>query len=158
MKKITEVTRFEKETGVSLPNWQQQIIGYEKKGYYIHFSYFPKLGLYLTNKYNTPIGFYAYPLDRSKMAGFATNRPYAVIFKPKPSAKILQLKDYSESDLKADIDKLVKMGWSIDIINAAAADARNKSPGGKIWNITRVLSLPDTPPPLKESSGEETDT
>lgn len=137
---ISEATRYKKETGENLPSWQEQIASYENKGYYIHFSNVPRMGLYLVNKYNTPIGFYAYPLDRNKMADFATDRPYAIIIKPKTETKLLELKTYSESDLKADIAKLEKLGYSKKVMDKAIKEARNKTPGGKIWNITRVLS------------------
>jgi len=142
---ITEATRYAKEMGKDLPRWQEQIASYENKGYYIHFSNVPRVGLYLVNKYNTPIGFYAYPLDRNKMADFATDRPYAIIIKPKTEMKLLELKTYSESDLKADIAKLEKLGYSKKVMDKAIKEARNKTPGGKIWNITRILSIVPEP-------------
>ena len=141
---LYEITRYERETGESLPSSQEQIIKYEEQGgYFIHFSNVPRIGLYIVNKYNTPIGFYAYPLDRKKMADFAVDRPYAIIFKPKPEAKILDTKKYGEGDYKADVDELVDMGYSLDDINEAARNARRPRPAGKIWNVTRVLSGSD---------------
>lgn len=138
---LPEATRYKRETGLTLPRWQDQIIKYEKQGgYFIHFSNVPRIGLYIVNKYNTPIGFYAYPLKETKMEDFAVNRPYAIIFKPKPEAKILELKKYSGTDYQSDIDKLVEMGNSLEVIEKAAKAAKNKTPGGKIWNVTRVLS------------------
>jgi hypothetical protein len=141
MKRIKEATRYKRETGLTLPRWQDQIIKYEKEGgYFIHFSIVPRMNLYIVNKYNTPIGFYAYALDKSKIENFAADRPYAIIFKPKSEARILELKTYSETDLKKDIDKLVEMGYPLETIEKAEKEARVKSPGGKIWNITRFLS------------------
>ena len=138
---LYEATRYKEETGESFPRWQDQIIKYEEKGgYFIHFSNVPRMNLYIVNKYNTPIGFYAYPLDRDKMSSFAVERPYAIIFKPKPEAKILEIKTYSESDYKADVDKLVDMGYPLEDIEKAAKEARSKKPAGKLWNVTRMLS------------------
>jgi hypothetical protein len=145
MKRILfEATRYERETGESLPRSQEQIIKYEEQGgYFIRFSNAPRIGLDIVNKYDTPIGFYAYPLNRKKMADFAVDRPYAIIFKPKPEAKLLDTRKYSESDYKADVDKLVDMGYSLDDINEAARKAKRQRPAGKIWNVTRVLSGSD---------------
>lgn len=138
---LYEADRYKKEMAEDLPRWQDKIIAYEKEGgYFIHFSLYPRIGLYLVNKFNTPIGFYAYPLNKEKLANFALDRPYAIIFKPKPEMKILELKKYSESDYEADIKKLVDMGNSLDVIKKAASRAKYKTPAGKIWNITRVLS------------------
>lgn len=139
--RLSEVTRYKEETGKNLPRWQDQLVKYEEEGgYFIHFSNIPRMNLYIVNKFNTPIGFYAYPLDRDKMEEFAIERPYAIILKPKSEANILELIRYSESNYKADVDKLVEMGNSLEIIDKAAKEAKNKTPGGKIWNVTRVLS------------------
>jgi len=142
--RLSEITRYKEEIGENFPRWQEELVKYEEQGgYFIHFSNVPRIGLYIVNKYNTPIGFYAYPLDRDKMESFAIDRPYAIIFKPKPEANILEIKKYSESDYKADIAKLVDMGNSLEVIEKAASKAKRKTPAGKIWNVTRVLSGSD---------------
>lgn len=138
---ISEVTRFEKETGQSLPDWQNKLESYEKiNGLFVHFSNYPKISLFLRNKFSTPIGFYAYVLDKAKIDSFATERSYAIIFKPKPEARILDLQSYTEQQLQSDILSLTEMGYDKAKINNAALTAKKKTPGVMLWNITRVLA------------------
>ena len=86
---LFEENKYKKETGEKLPNWQEKLKTYEaSKEYFVHFSNVPRVALYIINKFDTPIGFYAYPLDFNKMENFAVSRPYAIVFKTKPDAKM----------------------------------------------------------------------
>jgi hypothetical protein len=153
---LLEATRFKREMGENLPRWQEKLIRYEKDGgFYVHFSDVPRLGLFTRNKYKTPIGFYAYPLDRDRMSSFAVDRPYALVIKPKPEARFLDLHGHSEEELARDIQKLIGMGHSFESMRWAASEARDKSPGGKLWNITRILSGSDKTQEFLEKAGKE---
>lgn len=93
-------------------SWKQQLLAYEQqKNLFVHFSNYPKMGLYLVNEYKTPIGFYSYPLKKGKIASFATERPYMVIIKPKPEARILDIKAYSAEDYRRDFGILEAAGF-----------------------------------------------
>lgn len=146
---LVEITKSEKLyreiTGQELEaDWQQKLIKYETEGgYFVHFSDFPKMGLYLVNKFNTPIGFYSYFLDKDRMSDFAISRRYAIIFRPKPDANILYTNSYSETDLKRDIKKLVDMGYPMNKIEIGIENASQDIPVSQLWNITRVLSKAD---------------
>ena len=140
---LFEETRHKKETGEDLPNWQEKLKEYEAyKEFFVHFSNVPRANLYIINKYDTPIGFYAYPLDFSKMKDFAVDRPYAIVFKLKPNAKILDLENYNETQYASDLAKLkTKYKISDEEIEKWELDARERSPAGFIWNVTRNLSF-----------------
>jgi fluoroquinolone resistance protein len=135
-------TRHKRETGENLPRWQDKLVDYASRGgHFVHFSRFPKMGLYPLNDFNTPTGFYAYPLEEGKIASFATDRPYAIVFKPKDSARLLNLDDYTDSDLSADVQRLVsEQGLTKSLYQKGIADARDRTPGGALWNITRLMS------------------
>ncbi len=134
--------RYERETGQKLPRWKQKLDEYEKKGnLFIHFTFVPKLGVYPNNKYDTPTGFYAYPLRYAHISDFATNRPYGVILAPKPGANILRISQYGDDDLQRDIAKLrERHAISDQDIGDWSRKSRIKSPAGMLWNITRNLS------------------
>ena len=140
---LFEETRYKKETGKSLPNWQEKLKEYEQsKDYYVHFSNVPRVALYIVNEFETPIGFYSYPLDFSKMENFAVNRPYAIIFKIKSAANILDLKNYDLNQYNSDLAKLkTKYKISNEKIEEWEKKAKIQSYAGFIWNITRMLSI-----------------
>lgn len=140
---VMEAVRYKKETGEDLPNWQEELNEYEsKKEYFVHFSHVPRLALYVVNKFDTPIGFYAYQLEFSKMRDFAIERPYAVIVKPKSQSRMLVLKTYTEDQYYNDIDKLKsKYKLNDEEIEEWEMDARVQSPAGFIWNVTRRISI-----------------
>ena len=140
---LFEENKYKKETGENLPNWQEKLKEYEAyKEFFVHFSNVPRANLYIINKYDTPIGFYAYPLDFSKMKDFAVDRPYAIVFKLKPNAKILDLENYNETQYASDLAKLkTKYKISDEEIEKWELDTRERSPAGFIWNVTRNLSF-----------------
>ena len=140
---LFEENKYKKETGKSLPNWQEKLKGYEQsKDYFVHFSNVPRVALYIINKYDTPIGFYAYPLDFQKMEDFAVDRPYAIVFNIKDNANILYLDYYTKDNYASDLTKLkTKYKISDEEIKEWEQDSRIQSPAGFIWNVTRHLSL-----------------
>ena len=150
---LFEDSKYEKETGEKLPNWQDKLKTYEaSKDYFVHFSNVPRVALYIVNKFDTPIGFYAYPLDFNKMENFAVSRPYAIVFKTKPDAKILDLKNYSASQYASDLAKLKDKYIINDTqVNNWEAKARVQSPAGFLWNITRILSIEGIPNTVTEA-------
>ena len=139
---VMEAVKYKKEIGENLPRWKEELNDYEsKKEYFIHFSHVPRMALYVINKFDTPIGFYAYPLVFSKMRDFAIERPYAVIIKPKPEARILNLKTYTEDQYYDDLNKLKSKYKLEDFLeriipgleefaSAAEADASSRAVAG----------------------------
>lgn len=144
---VLEISRYKKEIGSKPLSWKEQLIAYEKQGgLFVHFSNYPRMGLYLVNEYKTPIGFYSYPLKRGSISNFATERPYAVIIKPKPEARILDLETYSKADYLRDFDLLVAAGFDRERMESArvsAYESDNKY-ASIIWNITRMLAKATT--------------
>ena len=148
---LLEITRYERETGKKLDmvhgdkrygDWRESLQHYSKMpGVYIHFSLFPKFGIYPSNKFTTPTGFYGYPLKPGKISEFAVERPYMIIFKPKSSTRLLNLDDsYTEGDLERDLQILMDNGLDTDVIEEAKKRARVQTPAGKIWNVSRIFS------------------
>jgi len=116
-----------------------------------------KLGINPGTDFNTPAGVYGYPLTRQIVASlestrnvpFAGERKWCYIFKGK--GKIIQVgyrgdaKNYSDSDLERDIEKLRKahkydfddfdfeVEWAMDT-------TKTKTAFGKLWNITRIIA------------------
>lgn len=151
---LLEISRHKKELGVKPTPWQEQLAALEQqnktdKNLFVHFSDYPRMGLYLKNQYKTPIGFYAYFLDRKKMMRFATSRPSAVVIRPKPTARLLDFMTYSAENLKQDVEKLAAWGFSQKMIEYARRGARDNQNlhGSMIWNITRLLAGADSVDP-----------
>jgi uncharacterized protein YjbI with pentapeptide repeats len=126
-------TRYRRETGQNLPRWQERLKHYEDMGdCFIHFSFFDKFGLNPQNRFNTPTGFYAYPLNTRYIESFGAERPYMIVFKIKDLSSMLILDDYTSSDLERDLDQMAKMypdQYSMII------DAKNSTehPGSVLW-------------------------
>jgi len=140
---LFEENKYKKETGENLPNWQDKLKEYEaSKEFFVHFSNVPRVALYIINKFDTPIGFYAYPLDFQKMEDFAVDRPYAIVFKIKDDANLLYLDYYTKDNYASDLTKLkTKYRISDEELKEWEQDSRIQSPAGFIWNVTRHLSL-----------------
>jgi uncharacterized protein YjbI with pentapeptide repeats len=142
--------RYAREMGEPLLGGVHRLRGYiGVPGYFVHFSHYNKLGLNPTNKYNTPTGFYAY-ISNLRFAPFALDRPYAIVFRPTESARLLKIRSYTQTDLEADVRMLVEWTGKMsgfpsksDVVEAfrwAEEEARSSTPGGRIWNITRVCA------------------
>lgn len=118
---------------------------------FVTFSKLPKLGINPTNTFNTPTGIYGYPLDKTKhIADFATERPYALVFKPKNPERMLTFFEYdsNESFYQSDVEKLKdyfeqKRGLIYDFSEFekdARENAKFTTPSAWLWNLTRLLS------------------
>jgi uncharacterized protein YjbI with pentapeptide repeats len=151
-------TRYKRETGENLPRWQERLKEYEDAGgFFVHFSYYDKLGLNPQNTYNTPTGFYAYPLRTSDMANFGIDRPYAVVFKINDSSGILDLESYTDGNLFDDFDKLrdlyrgTSVADKVDDIESQYNDGEWFSPnaGKAIWEA--INEIVDNYSPLERS-------
>lgn len=135
-------TRYRREKGENLPRWKERLMQYADDGeHFVHFSFFPKLGLNPLNDFDTPTGFYMYPLQKGKISSFATDRPYAIVTSLKGSGNFLRLSDYTDVDLQRDIESLRdEEGLSRRMEEDARQTARVNTPGGILWNITRLLA------------------
>jgi hypothetical protein len=134
-------TRYQRETGERLPRWRQKLAQYEAEGgHYVHFSDYPKTGVYPTNKYKTPTGFYAYPLsfEGGAISSFATDRPYAIVFKP-VRARLWVLRNYTPADYARDL-KVLHTALGRFQVTDWKRKARVQTPAGQMWNITRMLA------------------
>lgn len=124
-----------------------------------------KLGINPRSTFNTPNGLYTYPLKEAWTkyvnvgqkvldVPFAGDNPWIWVVKPKNPKKIVILHKYNSKQWDIDYRKLSKMiikffmtknkmseyfGWEAAkaILNEANNDSRNRSPGGRFWNMTR---------------------
>lgn len=150
---LQEISRFKKETGKKPVSWKDKFAQYAKEGkntgnLFVHFSNYPKMGLYLQNHYRTPIGFYAYLLHPNKIEEFAVDRAYAIIFRAKPGIKILS-NSLTEEELKEDVAKLIRMFGhyakevAANVPISAWYDQYVATKGrwfSFLWSVTRTLS------------------
>lgn len=124
-----------------------------------------KVGINPKSTYNTPNGIYVYPLkeawtlyaDKNTQkldVPFAGEAPMVSLLQVKSGSKIVDVSQISSKDYDRDYMKLAKMviniiktgvkmseayGWEYAkaILELAQKDARDKSPGGIWWNMTR---------------------
>ena len=144
--RLPNATRYARETGKSLPWWQETLLGYEEPkvkriNTFVHFSTVPRMVVYPTNQYQTPTGFYAYPLSRSLISSFATDREYAVVFRPTTDARLLRVQEYTQVEYDRDVAHLGISGRvTHGTLENAEREARVQTPGGRIWNVTRMVA------------------
>lgn len=132
--------------------WHLKLKQYEHNpNAFVTFSTIPKLGINPKNTWGTPTGIYGYPLDMKKtISDFATNRPYALVFKPKNPERMLTFFEYdsNESFYQSDVEKLKdyfqqKRGLIYDFSEFekdARENAKFATPSAWLWNLTRLLS------------------
>lgn len=140
---LAEITRYQKETGQEFPRWRTRLVKYVDKGYFVTFTTVPDLSLNPVNEYNTPTGIYAYPLAEGKIAPFATERPYAIVFKVKPGTRLLRLDRYDLAQWTEDIAKLTAAYPAYDIkdlVERSLEESRVETWGGRLWFVTYKLS------------------
>lgn len=157
---LAELTRYQKETGQELPRWRDRLMSYVGKGYYVTFTKVPELSLNPVNEYNTPTGIYGYPLDMNKLSEFATERPYAIVFRPRKGVRLLDLQNYSEQDFETDVAKLQAAYPKMPIsgyVKEAKTYAKDKTASGYIWYVTYKLSK-DIADRKEAKRGEVTNT
>ena len=138
------------------------------KTQYISFTAIDKIGINPRSVYSTPVGIYCYPL--TKAGGepsdildsiaqtesfddipYMKNAPYIYMFEAKNKEKGLILSEYTDEQLEADKQKLyayLKVNndqITEDVFNAIIKNSNNearvKTPGGYLWNLTRHSSL-----------------
>jgi hypothetical protein len=107
-----------------------------------------KIGINPKTNYNTPVGIYCYPVDYvlKKFVNdvpFAAKRPYLYVVKAR--GNVLDLHTYSQEDYDKDAAKLRAMNLMSDtqfqeMQLLADSTSTSRTPGGKIWNLTRLLS------------------
>ena len=109
---------------------------YDKyRGQDVYYSYrsIDKLGINPKSKYDTPNGIYAYPVKYQdpdvKFTG-ETESGFVYFFKLKPGTKLLNLSTYREKDKEADLQKLKKAGYNIDL---DFSDALKSTSHGELW-------------------------
>lgn len=150
---ISEITRYEKETGKKLLKWRERLQKYNgRPNHFVHFSNVPKLGLMPSNQYHTPTGFYGYPFVFEKMANFAKDRKFAIVFKTKDenyldvarygsfSKDSEHLREkYEDAVLNYQKNNGKKPGWDY-FIKESSEDSELKGDAGKILNLTKLLS------------------
>lgn len=130
---------------------------------FISYTSIDKLGINPSSRYNTPIGIYTYPLKTVfqkyieptkdvKKVPFAGNQPFIQVAKLDKNVKTMSIDTYTENDFNQDIEKLYKWVEEKNIrlftprndfdyyVNEYSNQARNQSPAGKIWNITRLIA------------------
>lgn len=121
----------------------------DKPGFFFHMSDLgpdqrgskgSRLGINPKSRYKTPLGVYAYPLTRHMVSDllsdnlpFRQEAPWVHVFYANPS-HLLYLQEYSARDLERDKEKL-------GLYDSTMEDgAKVLTPGGKIWNITRLFN------------------
>ena len=79
--------------------------------FFIHFGTVDRVGINPKSTYSTPNGFYCYPFTKAmfndfvrNMLPFAADQPYIHIVSCK--SKLLNMKSYSDKDLRVDLDKI----------------------------------------------------
>lgn len=132
--------------------WHLKLKQYEHNpNAFVTFSTIPKLGINPKNTWGTPTGIYGYPLDMKKtISDFATDRPYALVFKPKNPERMLTFFEYdsNESFYQSDVEKLKdyfqqKTGIIDDFLDFeeyARKKAKFNTPSAWLWNLTRLLA------------------
>ena len=135
---------------------------------YISFTAIDKIGINPRSVYNTPVGIYCYPLTKAsgdpsvildlmvtlesfEDIPYMKNSPYIYMFQAKNKEKGLILSEYTDEQLEADKQKLYAYLNSKndqiteDIFDAIVKDSQDnalvETPGGYLWNLTRVSSL-----------------
>jgi len=141
---LAEINKYQRVTGQRFPRWKTKLNQYVDKGYFVTFTSVPELSLNPVNDYNTPTGIYSYQLATgNKVADFATNRQYAIVFKPKPGLNLLNLQKYNLGQYDADKQKLLKLlpdPMVAGFIEEAEENAKVQSYGGYLWYVTRAIA------------------
>ena len=120
--------------------------------YFVSFTNLEKLGINVQTRWIDPSGVYFYLLKESwekyhlgiKEAPledyfpFAGDMPYLNIFTIKPDAKILNISEYSKTNLFEDIEKLEEME-NLESLDRIIKN-QDMNPFLRLWNITKELS------------------
>ena len=139
----TAQVRFAKEKLLVL---ERYVGSSDDPKFFVHFSFFNKVGINPRSGFDTPNGFYGYPLTNeifkqliSGKLPFAQERPYIHVFSY--GGELLNLKHYGNGQFQSDMRKLISNNKvTEDEAKRFASEARNPSPSGKFWNITRMIA------------------
>jgi hypothetical protein len=152
--KLSEITRWKQEK-VDF-NKLEKLERWVDRGCFFSMTEINKLGINPQSKYNTPLGIYSYPLNEeykkrllNNKLPFAGDKPFVQIFRPITFSNILTL-NFGDGKYNEYIDELYDMLQKIKpgmthhelagLIGQAERTARIKTPAGKLWNVTRLLS------------------
>lgn len=103
-----------------------------------------KIGINPRSEYSTPNGIYCYPIShiltifKDRLEEFATDRPFAYVIQA--SGNLLISSEYTEDNLASDKVKLSGL-ISEEDMERAESNALVDTPAGKLWGITRQISL-----------------
>ena len=136
---------------------------YNSKKLFMQYTNLEKFGINPINKFNTPIGIYAYQVYQYEKEilnnvypsiPFAYDRKFVNLFTIDKNANIIRdFTQYKTHDLTNDVNKLIhdpifntiNQKEKNNLLNTMILDAENNAysntPFGKFWNITRMLSI-----------------
>lgn len=110
-----------------------------------------KIGINPKSEYHTPIGIYAYPVDyvirNNGWVPYGNDRPYLWIMEP--VQPVLKLDEMTSSEYTDLVEKLwhaeyngfdLETEFGQELLEYAEDTAGWSSPGGKFWNLTRIIS------------------
>lgn len=157
----------------------KELVDEHEGEYLIHFSDVKeKLGIYPRTNFNTPAGVYGYVLtDKiynqvvNDNIPFAGQRKYIYAFTIKPDANVIKINEYSDTNqisdkdyqdalkkLKEFLSKTIKsksneeFHKAVASMETAAQNSKAKTHFGRLWNITRILSIRYVSPDSKPTS------
>lgn len=127
---------------------------------FVSFSSLPKLGINPRTDYNTPAGIYTYPIKdiwhqiEDDTIPYASERPYAVVVRPRTAQGILDVDSYTEAEYQQHLFRLktqILPYWLHptqttqpvdidDLIQSAEQTTRLNTPAGRLWNVTRLAA------------------
>lgn len=166
---IDEMSRWKQEK-VPREEAVDSIERYAGPNTYIHYSDINKLGINPRSDFKTPLGIYGYVFTPTFLAQlqdddaaptFARDRAYVHVFKAIDPETVLDLKSYTAARYQEDVEQLQRhrgvflkrsgvpltdRGSPIkfeDVKRQAERTALVKTPGGIIWNFTRLLARQD---------------
>ena len=156
-KDFLEEARSHSDMNRKLSAWQieQNFYDHEKETgirYFVSFTNLEKLGVNVQTRWIDPNGVYCYLLKESwekyhigikeaplsEYYPFAGDNKYLNIFTIKPDAKILNISEYSKTDLFKDIEKLEEME-NLEGLDHLIKN-QDMNPFLRLWNITKELS------------------
>ena len=156
-KDFLEEARSHTDQNKKMSAWQIEKKFYEHEKetgirYFVSFTNLEKLGVNVQTRWIDPSGVYCYLLKESwekyhigikeaplnEYYPFAGDNKYINIFTIKPDAKILNISEYSKTDLFKDIEKLEEMENLTGLDHLIKNQEMN--PFLRLWNITKELS------------------
>lgn len=157
MKKLA-LQKFKKKTGEKFGDNHLEFLTDNQNDYYISFRFtnLDKIGLNPKQNFDTPIAICSYTLTPKTLSQYATNKigyagynKYLYVYRTRKDNTIIldshgNSPNYNESNYREDLTKI--RDWYPDIVTDtlvqdSSLEAFNPTPFGKLWNLTRTLSL-----------------